>query len=117
VAALGVISPECINYAQYITILLYKGQEGKNLQFLEEIFIQILIFGRNQIEIRARIGVHKHPRSEKTAPRNISRGKSKKRARNRPKYVIIFIQYANNRKFFCRNYKNVRSQRPTFEIN
>jgi len=34
----AVMSPECINSAQYISIHIYKDKEGKNLRFPGEIF-------------------------------------------------------------------------------
>jgi len=40
--------------------------------------------------------VKKDPGSKKTTLWNIGNGKSKKRAKKMPKYVIISIQYANN---------------------
>jgi hypothetical protein len=55
-----------------------------------------LIFGRDKIEILVKIEVFTVPGSESPPWGIIGRGKSKKRARNRLKYVIISIQYANN---------------------
>jgi len=59
-----------------------------------------LIFGRNQIELLVKIEVEEGPGSKKTPQGNIGNGKSKKRAKEVPKYVTISIQYANNSKFF-----------------
>jgi hypothetical protein len=90
-AIFSTIAPECINYAQYITIKLYKGREGKNLRFPEEIFAYILIFGRDKIEIFVKIEQRTAPGSESSPQGNIGNGKSKKRAKKVLKYVIIFV--------------------------
>ena len=95
-----VMSPECINSAQYITSYSIKDKEGKNLRFPEGIFGLFLIFGRDKTENFGKIEACKGRGSESPVPGSINKGKSKKQAKIVSKYVIISIQYAINLIFF-----------------
>jgi hypothetical protein len=79
-AIFSTIVPECINCAQYILIILYKGREGKNLRFPEEIFCLLLIFGRDKTEIFVKIEVYNDPGSESSAPPMLVKRNCKKQA-------------------------------------
>lgn len=95
-AVLAPGQPECINSAQYITIPLYKEQEGENFPFREEIFgLFWYFFAEKNWDSRKVTLKHGH-RSKKCVERLTASGEKQERCQKWTKYVIIFIQYAIN---------------------